>query len=128
MANLHHILTKSTVKSRPSVLWCYKKELGFTSYDHGCNPLAKRSESLFCNRHAQKRMKKIKREIARGQRQPDEEKPFELFVGQTDIRYCYYKESHRVLGQVWRTSVATLLKTLSCLHRRSAYACCKISR
>lgn len=27
---LHHILSKSTVKARPSVLWCYKKELGFS--------------------------------------------------------------------------------------------------
>lgn len=43
-------------------------------------------------------MKKIQREIARGQRQPDEENPFELFIGSTDIRYCYYKESHRILG------------------------------
>lgn len=31
VANLHYILSKSTVKSRPSVLWCYKKELGFTT-------------------------------------------------------------------------------------------------
>ena len=29
---LHHILSKAQLKSRPSVLWCYKKELGFTRY------------------------------------------------------------------------------------------------
>jgi hypothetical protein len=27
---LHHILSKSRVAARPSVLWCYKKELGFS--------------------------------------------------------------------------------------------------
>ena len=28
---LHQMLSKSQVKARPSVLWCYKKELGFSS-------------------------------------------------------------------------------------------------
>ena len=28
---LHQMLSKSRVKARPSVLWCYKKELGFSS-------------------------------------------------------------------------------------------------
>lgn len=27
---LHHILSKATIKARPSVLWCYKKDLGFS--------------------------------------------------------------------------------------------------
>ena len=27
---LHHMLSKATVKARPNVLWCYKKELGFS--------------------------------------------------------------------------------------------------
>ena len=29
---LHHMLSKATVKARPNVLWCYKKELGFSSH------------------------------------------------------------------------------------------------
>ena len=29
---LHHMLSKATVKARPSVLWCYKKDLGFSRY------------------------------------------------------------------------------------------------
>lgn len=70
VVNLHYMLSKASVKARPSVLWCYKKELGFTS-------------------HRQKRMRKIKREIARGIRTQEEaaENPFELFVSATDIRY-----------------------------------------
>ena len=27
---LHHMLSKAVVRARPSVLWCYKKELGFS--------------------------------------------------------------------------------------------------
>lgn len=30
---LHHMMSKAVVKARPSVLWCYKKELGFSRYD-----------------------------------------------------------------------------------------------
>ena len=29
---LHHMLSKATMKQRPSVLWCFKKELGFSTY------------------------------------------------------------------------------------------------
>jgi N-acetyltransferase 10 len=32
VVNLHYILSKSVVKARPSVLWCYKSELGFSRY------------------------------------------------------------------------------------------------
>lgn len=42
VVNLHYIMSKATVKARPTVLWCYKKELGFSS-------------------HKQKRMKEIKK-------------------------------------------------------------------
>ncbi|CAO3696482.1 unnamed protein product [Rhizopus microsporus] len=32
VVNLHWLLSQAQVTSRPSVLWCYKKELGFTSH------------------------------------------------------------------------------------------------
>ena len=31
VVNLHYILSKTQVKARPSVLWCYNKELGFST-------------------------------------------------------------------------------------------------
>ena len=31
VVNLHYMLSKASVKTRPSVLWCYKKDLGFTT-------------------------------------------------------------------------------------------------
>jgi N-acetyltransferase 10 len=70
------------VRARPSALWCYKKELGFSS-------------------HKQKRMKQIKKLKGSGLYNQDVDDPFETFVASTDIRYCYYKDSHKVLGQTF---------------------------
>jgi N-acetyltransferase 10 len=79
VVNLHYMLSKASVRARPNILWCYKKDLGFTS-------------------HRKKRMEKVKREIKRGVRQADENDPFELFISTTDIRYTYYKDTHKILG------------------------------
>ncbi|OQR78084.1 N-acetyltransferase 10-like, partial [Tropilaelaps mercedesae] len=79
---LHHILSKSVVKARPSVLWCYKKNLGFTT-------------------HRQKRMKEIQRKIRSGTLDVNEQDPFELFIASTQIRYMYYNETHKILGQTF---------------------------
>ncbi|PWN52856.1 DUF699-domain-containing protein [Violaceomyces palustris] len=82
VVNLHFLLSQSRVSSRPNVLWCYKKELGFTT-------------------HRKKREQKIKSEIKRGIREKGQGDPFELFVSLTDIRYCYYKDTPKVLGQTY---------------------------
>lgn len=79
---LHHMLTKAEVKARPSVLWCYKKELGFSS-------------------HRKKRMKHLQHKIQAGKLNVNEDDPFELFVASTKIRYCYYSETHKILGNTY---------------------------
>ncbi|KAF1313273.1 N-acetyltransferase 10, partial [Globisporangium splendens] len=80
--NLHYILSKAAVKARPKVLWCYKKELGFST-------------------HKQKRMRQIKKQQQRGLYDPNKDDPFELFISSTDIRWCYYKETHKILGSTY---------------------------
>ncbi|EMD40168.1 hypothetical protein CERSUDRAFT_46607 [Gelatoporia subvermispora B] len=82
VVNLHFLLSQARVSARPSVLWCYKKELGFSS-------------------HRKKREAKIKRDVKRGIREPNEQDPFEIFITVTDIRYTYYKESQKILGQTF---------------------------
>lgn len=82
VVTLHFLLSKARITARPSVLWCYKKELGFTT-------------------HKKKRINQINRQIARGIREPDAEDPFELFVTSTDIRYTYYKETENILGNTY---------------------------
>lgn len=84
--NLHRILSKTRVKANPSVLWCYKKELGFST-------------------HKKKRMKEIKRNKARGLHDPDRDDPFDLFVSSTDIRWAYYKETDKIIGQTFGMAV-----------------------
>jgi N-acetyltransferase 10 len=80
--NLHKILTKCRVKARPNVLWCYKKELGFST-------------------HRKKRIQEIKRNQARGLHDPDRDDPFDLFISSTNIRWTYYKETEKILGQTF---------------------------
>ncbi|KAJ2958713.1 hypothetical protein NQZ79_g5745 [Umbelopsis isabellina] len=82
VVNLHWLLSQAQVTARPSVLWCYKKELGFTT-------------------HRKKREAKIKKDIKRGIREANTEDPFELFVAVTDIRYTYYKETQKILGNTY---------------------------
>ena len=83
---LHHMLSKAVVKARPSVLWCYKKELGFSS-------------------HRKKKMKSLQKKIKHGKLDISEDDPFELFVASTSIRYCYYKETHKILGNTFGMAV-----------------------
>jgi N-acetyltransferase 10 len=77
-SNSNNMMTK-----RPKVLWCYKKELGFST-------------------HKMKRLKKLKRDKARGLLDKNNDSNnadnFELFISQTDINWCYYRDSHRILG------------------------------
>lgn len=83
VVNLHFLLSQSRHSARPDVLWCYKKDLGFTT-------------------HRKKREQKIKRDIKRGIREKgDSQDPFELFVSVTDIRYCYYKDTPKILGRTF---------------------------
>nr|CAH7719156.1 unnamed protein product [Callosobruchus chinensis] len=79
---LHHMLSKAEVKARPSVLWCYKKELGFSS-------------------HRKKRMKQLQHKLQAGKLSINEDDPFDLFLSSTKIRYCYYAETHKILGNTY---------------------------
>lgn len=51
--------------------------------------------------HRKKREKKIKSEIKRGIRDVDTEDPFELFVSTQNVRYVYYKETEKILGNTY---------------------------
>ncbi len=81
--NIHQLLVRTSIRTRPKVLWCYKKELGFST-------------------HRKKRIKNLKRDKARGLAKNAQLDPtmdnFELFLSSSDIEWCYYKDTHRVLG------------------------------
>ena len=75
IVNLHYMLSKAVVKSRPNVLWCYKKDLYLSS-------------------HKKKRAKQIKKMQNSGLMDAENEDPFSLFVASTNIRYCYLSLIH----------------------------------
>ena len=83
IVHLHYIMSSVDMKQNKSVLWAYKKDLlGFTS-------------------HRKKRENKIRKEIKRGIREPNTEDPFELFLTLHNIRYVYYKETEKILGNTF---------------------------
>lgn len=46
-------------------------------------------------------MRQIKKMAQRGLLDPEQEDPFSLFVASTDIRYCYYHDTHKILGNTF---------------------------
>lgn len=83
IVHLHYIMSSVDVKQNKSVLWAYKKDLlGFTS-------------------HRKKREAKIRKEVKRGIRDTNTEDPFEIFVTLNNIRYVYYKETEKILGNTY---------------------------
>ncbi|CAN1345012.1 RNA cytidine acetyltransferase 1 [Linum perenne] len=82
IVNLHHILSKAVVKSRPTVLWCYKDKLDISS-------------------HAKKRSKQTKKWMQQGLLDPEKVDAFQLFMETGGLTHCHYKDSERVLGNTF---------------------------
>ncbi|ALC49640.1 l-1-G0020 [Drosophila busckii] len=80
---LYDILTKSTVKARPTVLWCYKNK----------------DEAI--SNHGKKRAKKI----AVGKVDVNEADLFDSFRVATTIHGRYYSETHAILGRTYGVCV-----------------------
>ncbi|XP_074600783.1 RNA cytidine acetyltransferase l(1)G0020 isoform X1 [Brevipalpus obovatus] len=79
---INHMLMKSQIKPKPCVLWCYKKELGFST-------------------NRRKRVRTIKRKERAGNATFDEDDPFEMFITGTNIRWSYYHETDKILGNTY---------------------------
>jgi len=82
--SIHEMLAKSCHK-RPSVLWCYKRELGIVSS------------------HRKKRARLLKKAAARGITLDDDS--LEQFVAHTHVRWCYYRDTASILGTTFGTLV-----------------------
>ncbi|KAF4656300.1 N-acetyltransferase 10 [Perkinsus chesapeaki] len=93
VTNLHYLLSKLTTK-KPSVLWCYKKDLGFSS-------------------NRRKRGRNMKKAIKQGKYDTATDDPFELFLSSTDIRFCYYRDSETILGKTYDMCVLSDFEALT---------------
>ena len=85
VVNLHYMLSKLTSK-KPNVLWCYKKELGFSS-------------------HSKKRHQEVKKKARAGLHDSNLDDPFDMFQKTNDIRYCFYRDTEQVLGKTFSMCV-----------------------
>lgn len=145
VVNLHYMLSKASVKARPNVLWCYKKDLYLSSHrkkrmkqvhwasckwptapTRGCQaalfaaaPL--QASALYVRvvrsllippaRVVRRDIpQQVKKMAARGLLDPEKEDPFSLFVASTNIRYCYYSETHNILGNTFGMCVLQVRK------------------
>uniref|UniRef100_A0A182J3W1 RNA cytidine acetyltransferase n=1 Tax=Anopheles atroparvus TaxID=41427 RepID=A0A182J3W1_ANOAO len=80
---LYDILTKASVKARPTVLWCYKNK----------------DEAI--SNHGKKRAKKIQS----GRIDMNESDLFDAFRVATTIHGRYYKDTHTILGKTYGVCV-----------------------
>ena len=51
--------------------------------------------------HRKKRMRQLQKKLKSGSLDVKQDDPFELFVAATTIRYCYYNETHKILGNTY---------------------------
>ena len=101
VVHLHNMLSKTRIQSRPNMLWCYSKNLGFST-------------------HRKKLMKKLSKKNKQGSldiaKSVEDDDEFTLFVAATKIRYCYYKQTHEILGQTYGMCVLQDFEALTPNH------------
>ena len=85
VVNLHYMLSKLTSR-KPNILWCYKKELGFSS-------------------HTKKRGQEVKKKVRAGLHDTNVDDPFDMFQKTNDIRYCFYRDTEQILGKTFNMCV-----------------------
>lgn len=94
VVNLHQMLQQARVRAQPTVLWCYKNALELSS-------------------HKQKRLKQVRKLEHKGLLHKDEVSHIELFMSSKDIRFSYYKDTHKVLGQTFGMCVLQDFESLT---------------
>ncbi|CAL8078289.1 unnamed protein product [Calicophoron daubneyi] len=77
---MHQILNSLSNRGRLSILWCYKKELSFST-------------------HRKRNLKLLNKQRKAGI--TSDATIFEQFICTTDIRWCYYHETQNILGQTF---------------------------
>ena len=56
-------------------------------------------------------MKQLQKKIKSGTLDLKKDDPFELFVSSTNIRYCYYAETHKILGNTYGMCILQVRKS-----------------
>ena len=82
ISNLHNFYSKLNPGKKLNILWCYKKELGFSKKE-------------------QSKLKKMKKQMNKGLFEANDESAFQLFYKTADIKFCYYNQTQNVLGKTF---------------------------
>lgn len=56
-------------------------------------------------------MRQLQKKIKTGTLNLKQDDPFELFIAATNIRYCYYNETHKILGNTYGMCVLQVSST-----------------
>ena len=60
-------------------------------------------------------MKQLQKKIKSGTLDLKKDDPFELFISATNIRYCYYAETHKILGNTYGMCVLQVRTSEDCI-------------
>ena len=58
-------------------------------------------------------MRQIQKKISSGKLDVKEDDPFGLFVAATNIRYAYYSDSHKILGNTYGMCVLQVIYSMT---------------
>ncbi|EPY21209.1 N-acetyltransferase 10 [Strigomonas culicis] len=87
IVNLHLMISRANHNAKVNVLWCMKKEPDFGSTSK------KRQE------------RRARLEVKGGMATEATKEAFQTFLAQTQIRFCKYSETHKILGQTFGMAV-----------------------
>lgn len=87
IVNLHQMVSRANHSAKVNILWCMKKEPDFGSTGR------KQQE------------KRARLEVKGGMSTEATKETFQTFLSQTSIRFCQYKETHKILGQTFGMAV-----------------------
>ncbi|KAL5152610.1 RNA cytidine acetyltransferase 1 [Glycine soja] len=94
IVNLHYMLSKAQMKSKPTMLWCYNHKLQLSS-------------------KKEKRHRQIQKLRLRGLLDHEKVDAFSLFMETKDITYCLYKDSEKILGNTFGMCILQDFETLT---------------
>lgn len=87
IVNLHQMISRANHSAKVNVLWCMRDEPDFGS----------------TRKKLQERRARL--EVKGGLATEATKEAFQLFLSQTSIRFCKYKETHKILGQTFGMAV-----------------------
>lgn len=95
IVNLHQMISRANHSAKVNVLWCLREDPDFGSTGK------------------KKQERRARLEVKGGLATEATKEAFQLFLAQNNIRFCKYKESHKILGQTFGMAVLQDFEAIS---------------